>query len=385
MNSTILFLTLKVFSATGGIEKVCRVAGKAFYEYGIEHNMRVRLFSMHDEQKAADNNKYFPTEIFTGFNVRKTLFMQRAVSEGCKSKIVVLSHINLLLAGWLIKKMCPSVKIILLAHGIEVWDTLGTAKKKMLNCCDEIVAVSEYTRDKIVGLHGIDAEKCTVINNCLDPFLPILKNVSVSPALRSRYGFAGTDKIIFTLTRLSAKERYKGYDKVMNALVQIKDPYVKYLIAGIYDEGEKEFIDGIIKDLKLESRVVLAGFIIDDEVPAHFALSDCYVMPSVKEGFGIVFIEAMYYGLPVIAGNVDGSVDALKNGELGLLVNPSDVKEIRAAIETLLQDPAKYVPDHKLLMKNFSYDSYKTRINAILGKCAATLNMKPALHNRQAL
>jgi glycosyltransferase involved in cell wall biosynthesis len=203
----------------------------------------------------------------------------------------------------------------------------------------------------------------------------------VSPALRSRYGFAATDKIIFTLTRLSVKERYKGYDKVMNALVQIKDPHVKYLIAGIYDEGEKEFIDGIIKDLGLESRVVLAGFIIDDEVPAHFALSDCYVMPSVKEGFGIVFIEAMYYGLPVIAGNADGSVDALKNGELGLLVNPSDVKEIRAAIETLLLDPPRYAPDHKLLMKNFSYESYKTRINSILEKC--TGNIKPVMHNRQ--
>src|SRR5205085_11515284 len=104
------------------------------------------------------------------------------------------------------------------------------------------------------------------------------------------------------------------------------------------------------------------------EVAPHFAMSDCYVMPSVNEGFGIVFIEAMYYNLPVIAGNADGSVDALKNGEFGLLVDPANVDDIRNAIRLILETPKKYVPDHKLLMENFSYDSYKTRINPLIGK-----------------
>ena len=371
MRNDILFLTLKVFSSTGGIEKVCRIAGKAMYENCTRFNTRLKIYSMHDEQATAADNLYFPTEIFTGFRVQKIKFMKHAVQQGLKSNVVVLSHINLTLAGWLIKKIRPSAKVVLFAHGIEIWAPMSNLKRQMLNCCDEIVSVSEYTRRKIVEVHGVDPAKCTVMNNCLDPFLPFLKNVVVSPVLKEKYGFRATDKILFTLSRLSARERYKGYDKVMEALVQIESPAVKYLIAGSYDVAEKEYIDKAIAKLKLQGRVVLAGFIPEEDVASYFAMSDCYVMPSVKEGFGIVFIEAMYYGLPVIGGNADGSVDALQHGRLGLLVDPYNVTEIKNAIQKLLDNGERFLPDQKLLLANFSYDTYKLKMNALFGRLQA--------------
>jgi glycosyltransferase involved in cell wall biosynthesis len=60
-------------------------------------------------------------------------------------------------------------------------------------------------------------------------------------------------------------------------------------------------------------------------------------MPSTGEGFGIVFLEAMGCGCPVVAGNRDGSVDALDNGKLGLLIDPLDVEAIAEAITGILQ------------------------------------------------
>lgn len=368
MRNDVLFLTLKVFSSTGGIEKVCRIAGKAMYETCTHFNKRLKIYSMHDSQLSAADNLYFPTEIFTGFDVNKISFMRHAIEQGSKSKVVVLSHINLLLAGWLIKKMHPSVKIVLFAHGIEVWDPVSSFKRKMLASCDEIVSVSEFTCRKMINVHGMEPSHCTVLNNCLDPFLPLLKNVVIDPALKEKYGFAASDKILFTLSRLAAKERYKGYDKVMEAMVELHSPNVRYLIAGSYDAEEKKFIDDTISKCKLEGRVVLAGFIPDEEVAAHFAMSDCYVMPSIKEGFGIVFIEAMYYGLPVIAGNADGSVDALQNGRLGLLVNPGNVDEIRNAIQQVLDNKEKFLPNQQLLAEHFSYDSYKIKIDALFNR-----------------
>ncbi len=365
MHNDILFLTLKVFSSTGGIEKVCRIAGKAMYENCIRFNKRLKIFSMHDNFASSHDNVYFPMDIFSGFNAQKINFMWHAVKHGRNSKVIILSHINLLLAAWLTKKINPSVKIILFAHGIEVWPKLSNAKRKMLDCCTEIVSVSDYTRKKIIEVHGVDPLKCTVMNNCLDPFLPLSKNVGINLALKEKYGFHSTNKILFTLSRLSAKERYKGYDKVMEAMVQINDNEVRYLIAGSYDEEEKAFIDTLIIKLKLEGRVVLTGFISEEDVASYFAMSDCYVMPSVKEGFGIVFIEAMYYGIPVIAGNADGSVDALINGRLGLLVDPSSIIEIRNAIQNILTNKGKYLPDKKILMENFSYDSYKQKLNSL--------------------
>jgi glycosyltransferase involved in cell wall biosynthesis len=368
MNLEVMFLTLKVFSTTGGIERVCRIAGKAMYENCTRYNKRLHIYSMHDSQAVAADNIYFPTEVFTGFNVGKLSFMIKALFEGSKSKLIILSHINLLVVGWLIKKLRPSTKIVLIAHGIEVWSPLSKSKRKMLGCCDEIISVSAYTRDKMIQLHHANPAKCSILNNCLDPFLPLPRNVTGSETFRKKYGFKDSDKILFTLSRLAAKERYKGYDKVMEALVHLNRPDVKYLIAGGYDEEEKAYIDGMIGRLKLEDKVVLAGFIPEEEVAAHFAMSDCYVMPSVKEGFGIVFIEAMYYNLPVIAGNADGSVDALQHGKLGLLVNPDSVDEIQTAIQKVLINKDKYLPDQKLLKECFSYDTYKLKMNELLSR-----------------
>jgi glycosyltransferase involved in cell wall biosynthesis len=125
---------------------------------------------------------------------------------------------------------------------------------------------------------------------------------------------------------------------------------------------------GLIEEVGLQSRVTLAGYVPEDELPAHFSLADLYIMPSSGEGFGIVFLEAMYYGLRVIAGNKDGSTDALLQGELGLLVNPSSVEEIQAAIEKLVADPQIHQPCPELLNKHFSYGSYAANLNRLLGK-----------------
>ena len=100
-------------------------------------------------------------------------------------------------------------------------------------------------------------------------------------------------------------------------------------------------------------------------------MSDIYVMPSSKEGFGIVFIEAMFYGLPVIAGNADGSVDALLNGALGQIVDPRSAVEIKHALEKILENTKQFKPDEARLMQNFGYDAYKMRINDMLLRVSA--------------
>ncbi len=118
--------------------------------------------------------------------------------------------------------------------------------------------------------------------------------------------------------------------------------------------------------MNLNQVVIFTGYIQDEELSSHYTLADLYIMPSLGEGFGIVFIEAMYYGLPVIGGNKDGSVDALLNGKLGLLVNPDKPEEITLAIKKVIENKSAFKPDDTLLMQNFSYKVYKEKFNAAL-------------------
>lgn len=368
MKNNILFLTLKVFAATGGIEKVCRVAGKVMYETSISKGLRSQVYSMYDRQEDADDNKYFPSEMFRGFGKARIKFIYAAIQKGRETDTVILSHINLLLVGWLIKKVSPTTKIILFAHGIEVWNSLRPRQRMMLQCCERIISVSNYTSEKIKEMHHIPSSKCMVLNNGLDPFLPVGFDSVIKDALRTKYGYKKDDKIIFTLTRLSSRERYKGYDKVLQALLSLKKDYpdIRYLLAGSYDAKEKQHLDKMINDMSLQGNVHIAGFIPEESLVAHFSMADMYVMPSIKEGFGIVFIEAMYYGLPVIAGNKDGSTDALCNGELGILVDPLDVHAIEVAIRKIVVNKNAYTPSRKLLMEHFSYENYKARLEKLI-------------------
>jgi phosphatidyl-myo-inositol dimannoside synthase len=364
----VLFLTLKVFSATGGIEKVCRIAGKALYEMGLRESNNISIYSMHDPQNCAEGNVYFPAEIFKGFGAAKITFIKEAVKVGSKSKVVFISHINLMLVGWLIKKIKPSVKIILMAHGIEVWKPLSSRQKMLLAACDTIVSVSSFTKEKISMLHNIPSSKSVVLNNCIDPFLikPAIKKRD--EAMMQRYGILDDDKVLLTLTRLSNKDRYKGYDFILDALRDIvkKYPKVKYILAGSYETEEKKYIEEKIKRFDLNSNIIITGFIAEEELPNLFSMADIYVMPSVKEGFGIVFIEAMYYGVPVIAANVDGSTDALLQGKLGYLIPPENPLKIAEAVEAIFENEKTSTPNYKLLMESFGYSTYKNKLEKVV-------------------
>jgi glycosyltransferase involved in cell wall biosynthesis len=367
LSRKVLFLTLRIFSGTGGIEKVSKVAGKAIFEIAEECGDELKVYSLYDKTSDADT-RYFPKSIFAGFNVRKFTFVVRSVLYGRKCNLVILSHTNLLLAGYLVKILSPKSKLILIAHGIEAWGKFPSWKRKMLYHCDQILAVSSFTKNNLNNENQLPERKLKILNNCLDPFITEPVNISKSDELLNKYGFKKNDIILMALNRMVAEEGYKGYDIVIQSLQKLreKNPNLKYLIVGRYDSKEKARLDKMIAKAGLRDQVIFAGFVPDKELADHFNLADIYIMPSEKEGFGIVFIEAMYYNKPVIAGNRDGSTDALLDGKLGLLVNPESLEEVTCAITRMINHKEQYLPDRELLMENFSFPVYKEKWREVL-------------------
>ena len=331
----ICFYTTSTFATLGGIEKFNRAFLHAFSGLEKEALIIADAASMYDKEVNAD---YFVPSNYRLYQKDKVSFVWKELINADKYQQVVLGHINLAMFGLLIKFLNPSTKVFLVAHGIEVWDELTGFKKQILNKCDKILAVSNFTKQKLIEVNNVNPNKIEIFHNTIDPFFNYPHQFRKPDYLLERYRIDKNDKIILTLTRLSYTEKYKGYDKVIAVLPKVirKYPNLKYLIAGKPDDLEKNRLESLIQLYKLENHVFLAGFIAEEEVTDHYKLADVFVMPSKKEGFGIVFIEAMACGLPVIAGNQDGSVDALKNGELGMLVNPDNEDEMIATILQVL-------------------------------------------------
>ncbi len=245
--------------------------------------------------------------------------------------------------GVIAKLINPRCKVWLIAHGIEVWRPMSPIKAQLLKKCDKIICVSRFTRQEMIKRHLVPEQKCEVINNVIDPFMVLPSSFDKPEHLLQRYKLTQKDTVLFSLTRLAATEQYKGYDQIIKILSQLRSaiPNIKYVLSGKYDEQEEKRINNLVRLHGVENHIVLTGFIDEEELTDHFLLADLFALPSKKEGFGIVFIESLACGLPVICGNADGSMDAIRDGELGKAVNPDDLDELEQTISQSLLKPAK--------------------------------------------
>lgn len=286
----------------------------------------------------------------------------KAVRSNPKFELIVCGHRNLLPVAYLLR-FWVRAPIILLVHGIDAWWPTGSRLiDHLVGKVDAFVSVSETTKQRFLRWAKLDGDKGFLLPNAVD--LSYYGPGPKDTALLNRYGLA--DKtVLMTLGRLASSERYKGFDEVLESLPALikKIPNVAYLIAG--DGQDRQRLEEKAKSLGLDERVVFAGFVLEAEKADHYRLADAYVMPSRGEGFGIVFLEAMACGVPVVASKVDGSREAVRDGKLGILVDPDDLEEIRAAIIETLKHPRGFVPDG---LDYFSYASLEERCHRIVDR-----------------
>jgi glycosyltransferase involved in cell wall biosynthesis len=364
----VLFLYSKAFSFTGGIEKFNRSFLKALHELSVDGFLDAEAMSSYD---TVTDEKYFSRKRFSGFGGKKIQFVLTTIRRSLSFDTVVLGHINLAVVGLLIKKIKPSVRLVLILHGIEAWETQTGSKKRLLTKIDQVLCVSNFTKQQLLNHNSfVPASKIFIFPNTIDPYFELPKTFEKPQYLLDRYGLTSDTKILLTVTRLSYTEKYKGYDNVIsiiNELGSISNQPFKYLVCGKADKQESERIEQLIDEFNVEEHIKLTGYIKDEELNDHYLLADVFIMTSKKEGFGIVFIEAMACGRTVIAGNKDGSVDALQNGLLGILVDPDSKDEQLKALKYALNDEFHNPLElQEKVIAAFGFHTYKERLKKYL-------------------
>jgi len=280
---------------------------------------------------------------------RATYNMQRATFNA-----IICGHINLLpvavLASWL-----QGAPLLLILHGIDAWDPHPSVLvRKLLPQVDSFVSVSQCTKDRFLKWAPLRPEQGHVIPDCID-----LDAYSPGPKrdeLLDRYDLHDRT-ILLTLGRLSSDEQYKGHDEILEVLPDLADeiPDVSYLVCG--DGDDRPRLERKAERLGVADRTVFAGYVPEGEKEDHYRLADAFVMPGRGEGFGIVYLEAMACGVPVVASSADASREAVRDGQLGEVVDPNDLEDIRRGIRKAL-NPDQSVPQG---MKYFSFDRFKER------------------------
>ena len=255
--------------------------------------------------------------------------------------------------------------LVSIVHGVEVWTPRSALDSFALRRSALLLAVSRITIERLRSWSGIPEERFELLPNATDlgRFAPGPRPESLARELR----IADDDSVLLTVGRLSRAEGYKGHDRVIRVLAAVAEsrPTVRYLIAG--DGDDRPRLEALAASCGVSERVTFLGHVADTAIPELYRLADVFVMPSTGEGFGIVFLEAMASGCPVIAGNRDGSVEAVSGAERGWLIDPDSPEELRGAILQALA--AGRFRDRAVGgVEAFRYERFQERVHAIVDK-----------------
>jgi phosphatidyl-myo-inositol dimannoside synthase len=280
-----------------------------------------------------------------------------------RSDIVLCCHLRLLPLAWLAARW-QGASLVLVIFGIDAWERpRNWLVTSLLPQVDRVLSISRITTERFAAWSGFPPSAILELPPCIDlaGFSPGPRD----PALEARYGLDGK-RVVMTFGRLVSQARAKGMDEVMAVMPGLlaRRPNLAYLIAG--DGPDRARLEELARSPALDGHVVFTGRIDEAEKAAHYRLADVYAMPSRGEGFGIVLLEAMACGVPVIASSRDGGRDAARDGLLGQLVDPDDPAALEAAILAALDRP-KAVPAG---LEFFSLGAFRRRLGDLLPKLA---------------
>ena len=283
-----------------------------------------------------------------------------------KTTLTIAGHVNYAPICFILNRLMGTPYWVV-AHGLEVWNLQGLLRKIALRNADRILAVSTYTRERLLKEQLLDPNRVVVLPATFDA-----ERFKITPKpqhLLTKYNLHPKQPVILTVTRLTP---YKGYNQILKALPKIRCsiPDVHYLLVGT--GNDVPHIQALVEKLNLQDSVTLAGFVPDNELCDYYNLCDLFAMPSSGEGFGIVFLEALACGKPVLAGYCDGSTEPLQQGQLGCLVNPDDVHQIADSAVQILsgmyQHPLIYNSEalRQLVVARFGFTKFRQALDALI-------------------
>lgn len=305
-----------------------------------------------------------------GFSRAKSKFvvaaMRGAHAARGGSHIVLAGHPNLApIAVWM-QKTLRRAHAIVIAHGIEVWQPLPLVRRAAIRHARVVAGPSSDTIQKLIDVQAVHADRTHLLPWPLNPdFLTLTRsaNLPLPPAFPS-------GQVILTIGRAAATERYKGTDDLIRAVSQLRSEFPDLHLVAIGGGDDLSRLQKLADENGSASTVHFLQRLSRDELAACYARADVFAMPSVGEGFGLVFLEAMAFGKPVVAAACGGALDLVHDGSNGLLVPERDSVALANALRRLLQDEslrsALGTRGAAIVREKYQFESFEASLEHLL-------------------
>jgi len=350
-------------TASGGVQKYTATLVRALAEIAGEKN--VRMVSVPSEPKIRSDG----TTSLGSFTKLRFFFRAISIAIIFRPQFVFCTHIGVAPVARIIQRI-TGIPYWIILHGIEVWGELPPQKIQALRNAQQLVAVSRFTLDAATAQHHLTAKNAAILH-------PALFSIPQQPA--SARKIAAETQMVLTVARLAASERYKGHDVMLDAWPAVlrEIPAAKYIIVG--DGDDRARLENRVREMGLNNSVVFKGTLSGVELDSCYDECRVFALPARTEldpdsprgeGFGIVFLEAMAHGKPVVGPNVGAPAEFIHSGVHGLLVAPSNAGHLAAALIELLQHPQLAQEMGRAardwVNQQFSSEKFRERLSGIL-------------------
>ena len=322
---------------TGGVQRASRHLAAVLSEFAASRHLDCRLISLNETQELHRMSVGGKEFVFTGCERSKARFTATAVRAASRhGKLVLAGHPNLGPVAQAMKIAAPRLRTILCTHGVEVWEPLPARRRLALRWANVVLAPSQDTANHVAEQH-VQRTRIRVLPWALDPeFEAIPAN---APPAKVPHGYP-EGRVILTVGRWDAKERYKGMDTLITALPRLLTRWPELQLLAVGDGDDKAWLEDLAEKNGVNRHVHFLGGLSVDELAACYEACEIFALPSRGEGFGLVYLEAMAHGKPVIGGSHGGAPEVIEDGVTGYLVPHGDAPQLATSIETLLSDPA---------------------------------------------
>jgi glycosyltransferase involved in cell wall biosynthesis len=352
----------------GGIQTAGRHTAAVLSRMAAERGWPAHFLSLNDPTGEHECRVGKISFRFQGFARAKIRFALEAVRlAGQNPQLVYAAHPNLAVPAAAMRLRSHGFKLIVQAHGVEVWQPLGRLRQSSLRRADRVFAPSRETAQKLSQIQHVPERNIRVIPWGLDPSFLDFANRAAS---LSRPLSIPNSRYILAVGRWASSERYKGFDTLIRALPTLRadNSDLQLVFAGGGDD--RPSLEHLATDLNVASRVHFVSGLTREELAAAYRHAEVFALPSSGEGFGLVFLEAMAMGRPVVGGNHGGIPDIIEEGVTGFLVAHGDVATLAARLDQLLadqnlrQDMGNRARER--VLQEFRFEAFESRFRAAL-------------------
>lgn len=329
----------------GGVQRAGRHLAAVLTEFAVSRGLECRLLSLNDKPELKRLAVAEREIVFTGSERAKGRFLATALRAARRpaprgkraAKLVLAGHPNLAPVARAMRLVSPGMKSIVCTHGVEVWQPLPRIRRIALRRATLVLAPSRYTADHVAADQGVDPGKVRVLPWALDPQFEALAHQAAKSA--APRGFP-QGRVVLTVGRWLAAERYKGMDTLITALPRLLSRWPELHLAAVGDGDDRAWLEDLAEENGVRMHVHFFSGLSYPELASCYAHAEMFALPSSGEGFGLVYLEAMACGKPVIGGAHGGAPEVIEDGKTGYLVPHGDAAQLAAAVETLLANPA---------------------------------------------